>query len=118
MRGLARLGRLALAAAAAAAEGRQLGGDLLLQPHRPVQLVGGAEEVKRHLGLQRQAGRARLPPQRHLWPLGVIGRCHRQAAARQRLLEQRQVGDSGGQAGGEELPVETAGKRSHLEEEE
>lgn len=94
--GLARLASFSFPAA----EGRQLGGDLLLQPHRFVQLVGGAEEMKGHLSLQRQGGGACIPPQCHLGALCIVGRCDGQAAACQRLLQHRQVGGTGGQASG------------------
>lgn len=101
----------------AAAEGGELGGDLLLHPDLFVQLVGGAKEMKGHLRLQRQGGRARLPPQHHLGAFRIVSRCNRQAAAHQRLLEHGQVGHAGDQAGGcQQLPVQTAGQRSHLKQ--
>lgn len=83
-----------------------------------MQLVGGAKEMKGHLSLQRQGGGACLPPQHHFRAVWIVGRCNGQAAAHQRLLEERQVGDTSGQARGhEELPVQTAGQRSHLKQE-
>lgn len=113
MRGLAYLASFPFPTA----EGGEFGGDLLLHPHLFVQLVGGAKEVKGHLRLQRQGGGARLPPQQHLGAFRIVSRRNREAAAHQRLLEHGQVGGAGGQAGGrEELPVQTARQRSHLEQ--
>ena len=65
---------LSLLAALDAAECCQFGGDLLGDADRLV-LVGGAEQVQGDLSLQ--SSTAHLSPQRHLWPLRVIGRSHR-----------------------------------------
>lgn len=105
----------------ASAQGCQLGGDLLLHPHGFVLLVGGAEEMERHLGLQRQGRAARLASRQHFGAIRVVRRRDGQAAPHQGFLGQGQVGGAGGagDAGGdEELPVEAARQRSHLEGEE
>lgn len=92
MRGLAALAALPFAAV----DRCQLGGDLLLHTQSFVLLVGGAEEMERHFGLQRKSGGARIAPRSHLGSLGVVGRSDGQAGPRQGLVGQRGVGHAGG----------------------
>lgn len=74
-------------------------------------LVGGAEKMERHICLQGEGGRPRLPPEHHFGAFWVVSWCNRQAGAHQGLLGQGQVRDTGwaGEARGqEEFPIKTA----------